>query len=88
MKDFYRPKVTTADDPTLKEPLNVTLEEMEQWKIENDNELQALFEKNTCIETPSPEQAPLQSNVVVKVERNDNGIVDHLKARIVAGGSF
>ena len=81
-------KVTTSDEPTLREALNSTPEEQALWQSAIDEELQALDDNDTWYRDDSPGSQPLPTHPVLKVKRNADGTVQRFKARVVAGGNF
>ena len=80
-------KVTTGDDPTLREALSSTPEERDLWKAAIDEELQSLESNNTWYPDDSPEAQPLPTHAILKIKRKADGSVERFKARVVAGGN-
>lgn len=81
-------KVTTSDEPTLREALSGTSEEKSLWQSALDTEFESLEFKHTWVRDDNPRTQPLPTHPVLKVKRKSDGTVERFKARIVAGGNF
>ena len=80
-------RVTTGDEPTLREALNATPEEQALWEAAIQEELDSLESNNAWCPDDSPDSQPLPTHAILKIKRNADGSVERFKARIVAGGN-
>lgn len=81
-------RVTTSDEPTLREAMSATLEEKEMWESAINEEFESLDSKRTWDLDNRQSTQPLPTHVILKVKRKSNGMVDRFKARVVAGGNY
>ena len=81
-------KVSTSDEPTLKEAFSATPEERDLWLSAIYEEFESLDDHGTWKPDDYPKAQPLPTHAILKVKRKSNGSVDRFKGRIVAGGNF
>ena len=81
-------KLTTGDEPTLREAMSATPEERDLWESAIDDEFESLESKNTWVPDDNPGTQPLPTFPILRVKRKSDGSVDRFKARVVAGGNF
>lgn len=81
-------KVTTSDEPPLKEAMKATTEEVMKWPAAIDEAFNSVDAKETWELSSASESTKLPTHVVLKIKQNADGSNDHFKARVVAGGNF
>lgn len=81
-------RVSTSDDPTLKEAMSSTSEERNLWIAAIEEEFKSLKENNTWVLDPNPKAQPLPTHVRLKIKRESDGAVERFKARLVVGGNI
>lgn len=62
VSQHFQTKISTSDDPTLKEAMSATQEERELWKLTIDDELSSLDDKDTWILDENPKSQPLPTH--------------------------
>ena len=84
--------ITTSDAPTIKEAMSATPPEVKLWEIAIQEELSSLNEMGTWNlidrRNVNGKIRVLPTHVVLKIKRDEYGIPERFKARIVAGGNL
>ena len=93
--------ITKSDEPSVREAMSATRDEVELWKRPIDTELQTLQNKGawtkaghtksptTRFKTRGPKgEMIVPTHVVLNIKRDEEGNPVQFKARVVAGGNF
>lgn len=81
--------ITTTDMPSINEAMNSTNSEIILWEKAIEEELEALNNMGTWEKVSKhvlKENRALPSHIILKIKRNENGLPERFKARVVAGG--
>ena len=78
--------VTTRDDPSISEALNSS--ESTYWKGAIREEFATVTKAGTYVRDSKPPERALQSGIILKLKRDQDGHPARFKARLVARGNL